>query len=77
MTNEQLQDLYDVVYEYTDLMNDGALDILDDVVSEFKAASIYDDWLDDEDLPKESAELLASVFIEAAARCKDECYLKD
>jgi hypothetical protein len=73
MTNEQLQDLYDVVYEYTDIMNDDALEILDDVVREFEAASIYDDWLDDEDLPEESAELLASVFIEAAERCEEAC----
>ena len=73
MTNAQLQDMYDVVYEYTDIMNDDALEILDDVVREFKAESIYDDWLDDEDLPEESAELLASVFIEAAARCEEAC----
>ena len=73
MTNAQLQDLYDVVYEYTDIMNDDALEILDDVVREFKAESIYDDWLDDENLPEESASLLASVFIEAAERCEEAC----
>jgi len=74
MKNEKLQKLYDVVYEYTDIMNDDALNILDDVVAEFNVEHIADAFFDESEISPEDTELLAEAFIEAAARCADECY---
>ena len=73
MTNAQLQDMYDDVYAYTEILNDDALEILDEVVTELGVESIYDDWLDDEDLPEEDAARLAEAFLKAAARCEGRC----
>jgi hypothetical protein len=75
MINERLQELYDAVYEYTNIIDDTALNILDEVVEEHGVESICDDFLNEVDISAENEELLAAAFIEADERCNDEADL--
>jgi hypothetical protein len=75
MINERLQELYDAVYEYTNIIDDTALNILDEVVEERGVESICVDFLNEVDISAENEELLAAAFIEAAERCNDEADL--
>lgn len=67
----KLQELYDVVYEFTDVLNDGALDILDDVLDNMSASELMDKWFDEEELTDEEFELLCEAFVVAADKCEE------
>jgi hypothetical protein len=72
MTIDKLQSLYDAVYEYTDELNDEALDILDAVAEEYGADDILQKFLTDGVVTHEEAVLLAEVFEMAAEECEAE-----
>jgi hypothetical protein len=72
MTIDKLQSLYDAVYEYTDQLNDEALDILDTVAEEYGADDILQKFLTDGVVTHEEAVLLAEVFEMAAEECEAE-----
>ena len=72
MTIDKLQSLYDAVYEYTDQLNDEALDILDTVAEEHGADDILQKFLTDGVVTHEEAVLLAEVFEMAADECEAE-----
>jgi hypothetical protein len=72
MTIDKLQSLYDAVYEYTDQLNDEALDILDAVAEEYGADDILQKFLTDGVVTHEEAVLLAEVFEMAAEECEAE-----
>ena len=72
MTIDKLQSLYDAVYEYTDQLNDEALDILDAVAEEYGADDILQKFLTDGVVTQEEAVLLAEVFEMAAEECEAE-----
>ena len=73
MTQEKLQELYDVVYEYTGMLDDTALNILDEVIDEMGVEHIADAFFDETLMSVEDAELLGNAFIIAAERCAEEC----
>jgi hypothetical protein len=72
MTIDKLQSLYDAVYEYTDELNDEALDILDTVAEAHGADDILQKFLTDGVVTHEEAVLLAAVFEMAAEECEAE-----
>jgi hypothetical protein len=72
MTIDKLQSLYDAVYEYTDQLNDEALDILDTVAEAHGADDILQKFLTDGVVTQEEAVLLAEVFEMAAEECEAE-----
>jgi hypothetical protein len=72
MTIDKLQSLYDAVYEYTDQLNDEALNILDAVAEEHGADDIMMKFLTDGVVTHEEAVLLAEVFKMAADECEAE-----
>jgi hypothetical protein len=72
MTIDKLQSLYDAVYEYTDELNDEALDILDTVAEAHGADDVLQKFLTDGVVTHEEAVLLAEVFEMAAEECEAE-----
>jgi hypothetical protein len=72
MTIDKLQSLYDAVYEYTDELNDEALDILDAVAEAHGADDILQKFLTDGVVTHDEAVLLAAVFEMAAEECEAE-----
>jgi hypothetical protein len=72
MTIDKLQSLYDAVYEYTDELNDEALDILDAVAEAHGADDIMMKFLTTGVVTHDEAVLLAAVFEMAAAECEAE-----
>jgi len=72
MTIDKLQSLYDAVYEYTDQLNDEALDILDTVAEAHGADDILQKFLTVGVVTHEEAVLLAEVFEMAADECEAE-----
>ncbi len=71
MTQEKLQSLYDAIYEYTDVLGDTALDILDDEVDKYNAEYILDKFLNEAELTEAEAKRLAYVFEVAEEGCRD------
>ena len=67
----KLQELYDVVYEFTDVLNDGALDILDNVLDNMSASELMDKWFNVVELTDEEFELLCEAFVVAADNCEE------
>jgi len=72
MTIDKLQSLYDAVYEYTDQLNDEALNILDTVAEAHGADDIMMKFLTDGVVTYDEAVLLAAVFEMAADECEAE-----
>lgn len=71
MTQKKLQKLYDNVYDYTDQLNDKALNILDDVVDRYEASHLLEAFLDEIPMSDAEAELLAQALREAADECDE------
>ena len=71
MTQKKLQKLYDNVYDYTDQLDDKALNILDDVVDRFEASHLLEAFLDEIPMSDAEAELLAQALREAADECDE------
>ncbi len=66
---EKLEDLYGRIYDFTDVANDDALEIMDTRLEESGLTEVFERWLDGEDLvPAEStitadeAEALCAAF---------------
>jgi len=71
MTQKKLQKLYDNVYDYTDQLDDKALNILDDVVDRYEATHLLEAFLDEIPMSDAEAELLARALREAADECDE------
>jgi predicted transcriptional regulator len=71
MTQKKLQKLYDNVYDYTDQLDDKALNILDDVVDRYEASHLLEAFLDEIPMSDAEAELLAQALREAADECDE------
>lgn len=75
MTNEMILDLYGKLYDFTDELNDTALNILDEQLDD---AGVYDEFMllmDDPDSPL-TDDMLAKMrnALEIAIEmCEDEC----
>lgn len=75
MKNEKVLRLYDAVYQYTDVLNDAALNILDE---QLDAKGVYDGFealMDDPatDLPWLTATLMCEAMRQALIECEDRC----
>jgi hypothetical protein len=73
MTQKKLQKLYNNVYNYTDQLDDEALEILDDVVERYEASHLLEAFLDEIPMSDAEAELLAVALREAAEECEEQC----
>ena len=71
MTQKKLQKLYDNVYDYTDQLDDKALNILDNVVDRYEASHLLEAFLDEIPMSDAEAELLAQALREAADECDE------
>jgi transcriptional regulator of aromatic amino acid metabolism len=71
MTQKRLQKLYDNVYDYTDQLDDKALNILDDVVDRYEASHLLEAFFDETPMTEAEADLLAVAFREAAEECDE------
>jgi hypothetical protein len=75
MKNEKVLRLYDAVYQYTDVLNDKALNILDE---QLDAKGVYDGFealMDDPltDLPRLTATLMCEAMRQTLMECEDRC----
>jgi acyl-homoserine lactone acylase PvdQ len=75
MTNEMILDLYGKLYDFTDELNDTALNILDEQLDD---AGVYDEFMllmDDPDSPLTDDTLakMRNALEIAMEMCEDEC----
>jgi acyl-homoserine lactone acylase PvdQ len=75
MTNEMILDLYGKLYDFTDELNDTALNILDEQLDD---AGVYDEFMllmDDPDSPLTDDTLakMRNALEIAIEMCEDEC----
>jgi hypothetical protein len=75
MTNEMILDLYGKLYDFTDELNDTALNILDEQLDD---AGVYDEFMllmDDLDSPLTDDTLakMRNALEIAIEMCEDEC----
>ena len=63
---EKLQDLYGRIYDFTDVANDDALEIMDARLAESDLTEVFERWLDGEDMEQAGSTITDA---EAEALC--------
>ena len=69
---DQITEVHDRIYNYTNVVGDSALELLSDVVDSYKCKDIYWNWLNEDALTNPEITLLLECLEAAFDECKEE-----
>lgn len=72
MKKEELEALYGRIYDFTDVVGDDALEVLDSHIENEGLTEVFDRFLDEADLSEADAARLGMCFEEILSECEFE-----